>query len=61
MAGKSRSKTIDQHQQREIQRLKEDYESRRTADRPLTNSVATAYRKVIANCERENQQEIPSQ
>ena len=61
MAGEPDNKTIDQHQQREIQRLKEDYESRRTADRPITNSVATAYRKVIANCERGKRQETPSQ
>jgi len=59
MAGENN--TIDQHQQREIQRLKEDYESRRTADRPITHSIATAYRKVIENCERGNKQESPSQ
>ena len=37
---------------REIARLKQDYAHRKSQTRPLSHSVATAYKLAIASCEK---------
>lgn len=39
-------------QMSDAERLRQDYESRLAAKRPITHSVAVAYRQLIARCEQ---------
>ena len=41
----------------EAERLKRDYESRRAGERPISHSVAVAYRQLIARSEAQQHSE----